>query len=334
MPEFPLSVLDLSPIGTGYGASQSLRHSRELAQRAEALGYKRYWVAEHHNIPSVASSSPEVLIAHLAAHTSTIRLGSGGIMLPNHVPLRIAEAFLTLEALYPDRIDLGIGRAPGADHATMRALRPFDSEQYPAQLAEMMQLASGGYTGDHPLAGVRAIPDDVDLPPIWLLGSSGGTARLAGMLGTGYSFARHFSPAPPRPAIDAYRAAFKPSRHFPESHVILGVSVICAETMERAEQLASSLDLVLLGLRLGKPGRVPSPDEAAAYQFTPEESAAVRNFRTQHFIGTPDIVREQIEAVMDETGADEAMIASTIYDPADRMRSYELVAEAFGLTPP
>lgn len=332
MADFPLSVLDLSPIGTGYGASQSLRNSRELAQRAEELGYTRFWVAEHHNIPSVASSSPEVLIAHLAAHTSRIRVGAGGIMLPNHVPLRIAEAFLTLEALYPGRIDLGIGRAPGADHATMRALRPFDAEQFPAQLAELMQLASGGYSGDHPLAGVRAIPDDVQLPPIWLLGSSGASARLAGSLGIGYSFARHFSPAPPKPALDAYRDAFRPSEQFPEPHVILGVSIICAETMEKAERLASSMDLVLLGLRLGKPGRVPSPEEAAAYQFTPEERLVVRSLRAQHFIGTPDLVKQQITDLMNETGADEAIIASNIYDPADRMRSYELVAEAFGLT--
>lgn len=327
----PLSVLDLAPIVSGSTASQAVRNTVDLARLAERMGYTRYWLAEHHSLPSVASSSPEVLIGHVASATRRIRVGSGGIMLPNHAPLLVAEAFHTLEALHPGRIDLGIGRAPGADPATVQALRPFDAEQFPAQLTELMALSRGEVPQGHPFHSIRVIPDDVELPPIWLLSSSGATAQLAGSLGLGYSFARHFSPTPPAPAIRAYRESFQPSARFPEPHVILGASVVCGETDEHAEYLAWTLDLTWLRLRTGRLGPLPSPEEAMAYPYTPQERAIVQGFRDLHFVGGPETIREQIEALVEETGADEVMVATTIHSPEERLRSCERVANAFGL---
>jgi luciferase family oxidoreductase group 1 len=327
----PLSVLDLAPVASGSTPSAALRQTVDLARLAERLGYTRYWFAEHHNIPSVASSSPEVLIGHVASATGRIRVGSGGIMLPNHAPLRIAEAFHTLEALHPGRIDLGLGRAPGTDPVASQALRPFDAEQFPAQLAEMLALSRKTMPEDNPFHTVRVIPDDVELPPIWLLGSSGASARLAGALGLGYSFARHFSPTPPGPALDAYRLSFQPSARFPEPHVILAVSVVCAETDEEAEYQAATLDLSWLRLRSGRLGPLPSPEEARAYPYTPMERESVRAYRALHFVGSPAKVRAEIEAVVEETGVDEIMVATTIHGHRERLRSYELVAEAFGI---
>lgn len=326
-----LSVLDLAPIGSGSTPSQALRNTVDLARLADRLGYTRYWFAEHHNLPSVASSAPEVLIEHVASATSRIRVGSGGMMLPNHVPLRMAETFHTLEALHPGRIDLGLGRAPGTDPATLRALRPFDAEQFPSLIAELLSLSRRDIPPDHPLGSVRVIPDDVELPPIWLLGSSGATARLAGSLGLGYSFARHFSPTPPEPAIRAYRESFQPSSQFPEPHVILAVSVVCAETEERAERLAWTLDLAWLRLRSGRLGPLPSPEEAMAYPYTPQERVTVREYRALHLIGSPASVRAQIEALLEEVEAEEVMVSSMIHSHDERLRSYELLAEAFGL---
>src|SRR6187401_966299 len=224
----PLSVLDLAPVSEGSTAGEALRDAVDLAQLCERLGYHRFWFAEHHGMPNIACSAPEILIAHVAAATSSIRVGSGGIMLPNHAPLRVAENFHTLEALHPGRIDLGVGRAPGTDPAASRALRPFDAEQFPDQLRELQALSAQAFPAGHPFATIRVIPDEVQLPPIWVLASSGATAAMAGSMGLGYGFARHFSPAPPMPAIDAYRAAFRPSEQFPTSHVILGVAVVCA----------------------------------------------------------------------------------------------------------
>ena len=327
----PLSVLDLAPVGSGSTPSQALRRTVDLARLADRLGYTRYWFAEHHNIPSVASTSPEVLIGHVASATQRIRVGSGGIMLPNHTPLRIAEAFQTLEALHPGRIDLGLGRAPGTDPATVQALRPFDSEQYPAQIAEMLALSRGEVPEGHPFHTVRVIPDDVDLPPIWLLGSSGGSARLAGTIGAGYSFARHFSPTPPQPALRAYRESFQSSAQFPQPHVILAVSVVCAETDERAQHLAWTLDLSWVRLRTGRLGPLPTPEEAMAYPYTPQERAALREYRALHFIGSPATVRPQIEAIAEELGVDEVMITTLIHSHEERLRSYELIADAFGM---
>jgi luciferase family oxidoreductase group 1 len=329
----PLSVLDLAPIASGSTPSQALRNTVELARLAERLGYTRLWFAEHHSLPSVASSSPEVLIGHVASATQRIRVGSGGIMLPNHAPLRIAEAFHTLEALHPGRIDLGLGRAPGTDPITSQALRPLDAEQFPSHVAELLALSGGDFAEDHPFRSIRVIPDDVELPPVWLLGSSGATARLAGLLGLGYSFARHFSREPPAPAFRAYRQSFRPSDRFPEPHAILAVSTICADTAERAEHLAWTLDLSWVRMRSGRLGPLPSPEEAMAYPYTPEERAIARTSRTLHFVGAPATVRAGIEALVEETGADEVMVSSMIHSHAERLRSYELLAEAFGLQP-
>src|SRR5690606_8383990 len=276
----------------------------------------------------IASSSPEVLIAHVAAATNSIRVGAGGVMLPNHVPLRVAEVFHTLEALHPGRIDLGIGRAPGTDPATSRALRPFDPEQFPAQLTELISLSRRDLPPDHPFHQVRVVPDDVSLPPIWLLGSSGASARFAGSLGLGYGFASHFSPTPPQPALQAYREAFQPSEWFDRPHVILAVSVVCAPDDERADYLAASMDLTWVRLQRGELGRLPSPEEALAYPYTPLERTIVANHRALMITGNPERVAARIEELAAETEADEVMVSSMIHSHEERLRSYELVAEA------
>jgi luciferase family oxidoreductase group 1 len=325
----PLSVLDLVPIPSGSTASEALRRTIDLARLADRLGYVRYWFAEHHNLPSIGSSSPEVLIAHAAVQTERIRLGTGGIMLPNHVPLIVAETFQTLAALHPGRIDLGIGRAPGTDPVTSRALRSFDAEEFPAQLAELLALSRETLPPEHPFAPVHVIPGGVPLPPIWLLGSSGASARLAGTLGLGYAFASHFSPTLPEPALRAYRESFQPSAEFPEPHAILGLAVVCADTDERADYLASSLDLSWVYLQSGRLGPLPSPEEALAYLYTPLERATVRQRRELLVVGTPEKVRAQIERIVAETAADEVMVTSLIHDHAERLRSYELLAGAF-----
>jgi luciferase family oxidoreductase group 1 len=325
---FALSVLDLAPIAAGSTATRALRNTVELARLAERLGYARFWLAEHHGMPSIASSSPEVLIAHVAAATERIRVGSGGIMLPNHAPLRIAEAFRTLEALHPGRIDLGIGRAPGTDPVTSSALRPFDAEQFPAQMAELLSLVRRDFPEDHPFHRVRVVPDDVPLPPIWLLGSSGASAGFAGRLGLGYGFASHFSPTSPLPALRAYRESFQPSEWFEKPHVIVALSVVCAETDEKADYLTTSMDLSWVRLHSNRFGPIPSPEEASAYPYTPHERAIVRNYRALVVTGSPGSVRDRILAIVEETGADEIMVSTMIHSHEERLRSYELVAEA------
>lgn len=325
---FDVSLLDLAPIGSGQSSQDALRYTVELAKLADRVGYKRFWLAEHHGMPSIASSSPEVLIAHVAAATERVQVGSGGIMLPNHAPLRIAEAFHTLEALHPGRINLGIGRAPGTDPATSSALRPFDAEYFPSQLRELMGLSRGDLPDDHPFHTVRVVPDGVSLPPIWLLGSSGASAKFAGSLGVGYSFASHFSPTPPGPALTMYRENFEPSEQFPESHVILAISAVCAETDERAEYLSKSNDLMWIRLRRGEMGRIPSPEEAIAYPYTPVDRSIIAGQRSLIHVGTPQTVRNQIEELVEESRADEVMISTIIHDPEARLRSYELLAEA------
>ena len=327
----PLSVLDLAPIGSGYTASRALQNSMELARLADSLGYTRYWFAEHHGMPSIASSSPEILIGLAAAATARIRVGSGGIMLPNHVPLRVAESFHTLEALNPGRIDLGIGRAPGSNPITSSALRPFPAEKFAEQLAELVSLSRGDFPPDHPFHAVRVVPSDVPLPPVWLLGSSGASARLAGSLGMGYSFARHFSLSPPAPAIEAYRESFQPSAHFPAPHIILGLSVVCAETDEEARYLAASADLMRLRLQHNEFLPIPTPDEALAYPYTERDRAMLDGYRDLLAVGTPAMVRRRIEEEIETTGASEAMISTIVHDPAKRVKSYELLAAEFDL---
>lgn len=325
---FQVSILDLAPVGSGSTASEALKYTLELARLADRLGYVRFWLAEHHGMPSIASSVPEVLIAHVAAHTQRVRVGAGGIMLPNHVPLRVAETFHTLAALHPGRIDLGIGRAPGTDPVTSSALRPFDANLFPSQLMELLGLSRGDLPADHPFHKARVIPDDVQLPPIWLLGSSGASAQFAGKLGVGYSFASHFSPNPAGPALEAYRASFEPSEQFPDPHVILAVSVICADTDEQAEYLSKSQDLMWVHLQRGQLGRIPTPEEAIAYPYTAVDRSVIQSYRRLAYIGSPDRIREQIHELVEETQADEIMISTIVHDPEARLRSYELLAQA------
>jgi luciferase family oxidoreductase group 1 len=325
----PLSVLDLVPVRAGSTAQASLRESVDLARAAEQLGYVRYWFAEHHGMTSIGSSAPEILIEHIASATSRIRVGSGGIMLPNHAPLRVAEEFHTLEALHPGRIDLGIGRAPGTDPATSRALRPFDAEQFPEQVNELIALSTRAYPAGHPFGTVRVIPEQVTLPPIWILASSGATAAFAGVMGLGYGFARHFSPAPPGPPIRAYRESFRPSAQFPQPHVILGVAVICAPTLEEAEYLASSSDLHWLRRHHGQFAPLPSPEEAQRYAYQPEDQAVLEANRKRQFVGIPETVVATLRALAADTAADEIMVTTIVYGAEERRRSYTLLAEAW-----
>ena len=325
-----LSILDLAPVGSGGSAAESVRRTVELAQLAERAGYVRHWFAEHHGMPSVASASPEILIAHVAAHTQTIHVGSGGVMLPNHAPLRVAEAFRTLEALHPGRIDLGLGRAPGTDDNAAKAMRAFSGENFPAMLGELLTWAGERPLPDgHPMASLKAMPMDAPLPPIWVLGSSGSSARMAGATGMGYAFASHFSPAPAAPVFQAYRDAFVPSRQFPRPHAILAASVICAETEPEAQHLGNALDLAMVRIRQGVFTVLPSPDEAAAHRYTDAERVIVQQFRRLGVIGSPASVREQLLARARDCGADEVMIVSNIHGHSARLRSYQLIAEAF-----
>ncbi|HEU4562430.1 MAG TPA: LLM class flavin-dependent oxidoreductase [Longimicrobium sp.] len=323
-----LSVLDLAPVPSGSTAADAFRNMRELARFAERMGYARFWLAEHHGMPSIASSSPEILIEHVASSTEKIRVGSGGIMLPNHAPLRIAEAFHTLATLHPGRIDLGIGRAPGTDPVTSSAMRPFDAEQFPQQLAELTALSRREFPEGHPFHRVRVVPEGVPLPPIWLLGSSGASARLAGQLGMGYAFASHFSPTPAAPAVQEYRAAFQPGDAFPQPHAIIAVSAIVAPTEEEAEYLATSMQLAWLRLHRNQFLPLPSPEEAAAYPYTEHDRAVVANHRRLQIVGTPETVRERIDTLAAESGADEVMVTTMVHGHQARLRSFELLAAA------
>ena len=328
---FPLSILDLAPIAEGVTTSEALTETVKLAQAGEAMGYTRLWFAEHHGMPSIGSASPEVLIASAAAATSRIRVGSGGVMLLNHAPLRIVEAFRTLEALNPGRIDLGLGRAPGGDGYAMRALRTGGGEEFSHYLAELMAFEEGTFPVDHPLSRVAVAPGGVGLPPMWLLGSSGASASGAGELGMGYAFAAHFSPAPGGPAIAAYRKAFVPSPAFPEPKSIVCVSVICAETDEEAQFLSGSQALSWALFHSGQQRKLVPPEEAAAHDYTERELAIIENQRPLWIIGSPQTVKARIEEKREETGADEVMITTQMHSYDKRRESYRLIAEAFGL---
>ena len=326
----PLSVLDLVPVPTGTTAAQALRRTVDLARRAERLGYVRYWFAEHHSMASVASSVPEILIGHIASATKTLRVGSGGIMLPNHTPLKVAETFRTLAALHPDRIDLGLGRAPGSDSNASRALRAVDGEHFPALLSELLAFTGQlPFPDHHSFRQIVAVPGDVPLPPVYLLGSSGASAQWAGSSGMGYSFASHFSPAPAGPAFRAYRQSFRPSAAFAKPHAILGVAVVCADTDAEADYLSRTMDLAWLRIRRGEFKPLPSPEEATEYSYSPAEREAVREYRSRTIIGSPVSVRAQIEKMVQDCGADEVMAVSNLHDHAARLRSYELLAAAF-----
>lgn len=327
----PLSILDLAPVSEGTSTSDALRETVSLAQLGESLGYTRVWYAEHHGMPSIASSSPDVLIATTAANTKSIRVGSGGVMLPNHVPLRVVETFRTLNGLNPGRIDLGIGRAGGSDGRTLQALRSFGGEHFSEQLAEVMAFEDDGFPIGHPFKPVRVVPEAVDLPPVWLLGSSGASAAAAGQLGMGYAFAAHFSATPAKPAFDAYREAFQPSVQFPEPHAILCVSALVAPTDEEARYLSGSQALSWALFHSGQIRRLVPPDEAAAHAYTQQELTIIEQQRPLWIIGTSDTVRAEIAAKAEASGATEVMVTTTIHDYALRQRSYRLLAEAFGL---
>jgi luciferase family oxidoreductase group 1 len=323
----PLSVLDLAPVAEGSDNSTALAHTTALAKRVEELGYHRLWVAEHHNMPGIASSAPAVLLAHLAANTSSIRLGSGGVMLPNHAPLVVAEQFGTLVALHPDRIDLGIGRAPGTDQLTALALRRsvegLSAEDFPQELARLIGYFGEG-TGQ---PRVTAVPGRGDAPEVWLLGSSDFSARLAGRLGLPFSFAHHFSAANTDLALELYRAEFRPSKWLSSPYAMVAVSAVCADTDERAEYLSLPSGLSFLRLRQGRPGRMPSPDDAAAYPFSDLERAFIASRREGQALGSPETVTDQLNALLRRTNADELMLTTLVFDLEDRIRSYELIAE-------
>jgi luciferase family oxidoreductase group 1 len=325
----PLSVLDLAPVGDGSTPAAALASSVELARLAERLGYRRLWVAEHHNMPGIASSSPPVLISHLAASTTTIRVGAGGVMLPNHSALVVAEQFGMLEALHPGRIDLGIGRAPGTDPVTAAALRrnpeSLAADEFPEQLRDLFLF----FDGAHPQ--ITAVPGRGYRPAVWMLGSSDFSAQVAGALGLPFSFAHHFASHNTVAALEIYRASFRPSPELERPYAMIGVPVICAETAEHAGWLAGPSALGFVRLRQGRPTQLPTPEEAAERVFTPMEREIVRAWTAPLICGSPDQVRTELEALAQRTGADELMITTMIHGPVDRLRSYELVAEAWDL---
>jgi luciferase family oxidoreductase group 1 len=329
----PLSVLDLVPVGAGVAPEQAVRNSLDLAAHAERWGYTRYWLAEHHGMPGVASSATAILIGQVAAATSTIRVGSGGVMLPNHAPLVIAEQFGTLGAFFPGRVDLGIGRAPGTDQMTARALRrgsgPLSAEDFPEQLGELLAFLRGEFPEDHPLASVLAVPR-APMPPVWLLGSSGYSAQLAGVLGLPFAFAHHFSGGNTVPALALYRDSFRPRPGRDRPYAMVAAAVLCADTDERAHWLADSVRLGMLRLRQGRPIPFPSPEQAAAHPWTPAERAAADAATSSHLVGGPETIRAGLERLMEATGADEIMITANVHGHADRLRSYELIAELAG----
>ncbi|WP_254190884.1 LLM class flavin-dependent oxidoreductase [Nocardia noduli] len=324
--DVPLSVLDLAPVEAGRTAGEGLAATTEVARRTEALGYHRFWVAEHHNMPGIASSAPSVLLAHLAAATSTIRIGSGGVMLPNHAPLVVAEQFGTLHALHPGRVDLGIGRAPGTDQATALALRRtregLNADSFPQELAALLRYFRGTDS-----AGITATPGLGEQPDIWLLGSSGFSAQVAALLGLPFAFAHHFSAANTEPALALYREQFRPSEHLDKPYAMVAVAVVCADTDERAEELALPRDLAFLHLAGGRPQALPTPEEAARYPLSDRERQFILSRREGQALGSPETVRRQLGELMERTDADELMINTLVYDVEDRVRSFELVKE-------
>ena len=333
----PLSILDLSPVTTATPGSVALRNTLDLAQLADRLGYKRYWVAEHHNLANVGSSAPEIMIGQIAAVTSHMRVGSGGVMLPNHAPLMVAERFKVLEALFPGRIDLGLGRAPGTDQITSYALRvrqdPRQGDDFLERFQELLLLEQNGYPEGHPFRKVHAVPSDVPLPPIWLLGSSGYSAELAASLGLGFAFAHHFADYDAASAMLTYRDHFKPAA-LAAPYAILGTAVIAADTDAQAERIAASADLHYARRAQGEYLPLASPEEAAAYPYTPIDRERIGRQRTRLVVGGIARVKERLLALVEATRADEIMITSMIYDHGARRHSYELLAEAFALKPP
>ncbi|NMO14534.1 LLM class flavin-dependent oxidoreductase [Pyxidicoccus fallax] len=322
----PFSVLDLSPITQGSDATQALRNTLDLAQHAERWGYKRYWLAEHHNMTGIASAATSVVICHVAGGTSTIRVGSGGVMLPNHAPLVIAEQFGTLEALFPGRIDLGLGRAPGTDQRTARALRrdlAGSADSFPQDVLELQAY----FEPATPHQAIRAVPGAGLRVPIWLLGSSLFSAQLAAMLGLPFAFASHFAPDHMMHALQLYRSQFKPSESLQKPYAMLGINVIAADTDREAQRLATSLQMQFVNLQRGTPGQLQPPVDSMEGRWSEMERAFAEHTLSCAAIGSPATVRRQLEAFIERTGADELMVTAHVFDHAARLRSFELTAQ-------
>lgn len=327
----PISILDLAPITEGSTAAQSFGNTVALAQAADGLGYHRYWLAEHHNMPGIASAATSVLIGHVAGATSTIRVGAGGIMLPNHSPLQVAEQFGTLATLYPDRIDLGLGRAPGTDQATAHALRRYfqGADDYPQNVVELLDFLQPAQPGQR----VRAIPGEgTDATP-WILGSSLFSAGLAAQLGLPYSFASHFAPAAMDQALAAYRRDFRPSSYLDKPRAMLGLNVVAAETDTEARRLFTTQQQMFVSLRRGQPGRVPPPIDSIEDHWSPMEKHGVEQALSCSVVGGPETVRKGIESFIQRHDTDELIVTANIFDPQARIRSFEIVAQVLGMRP-
>jgi len=328
----PLSVLDLSPIVEGGDAGRSLRNSLDLARHVEALGYRRYWMAEHHNLPGIASAATAVALAHIAGGTTSIPIGAGGIMLPNHAPLMVAEQFGTLAALHPGRVELGLGRAPGSDQLTLRAMRRnllAGPEQFPQDVVELMNYFRPAEPGQR----LQAIPGAGLEVPIWILGSSLFGAQLAAILGLPFAFASHFAPAAMLEAIAIYRERFQPSEQLATPRVMLGVTCVAAPTDAEARFLFSSLQQSTLNNRTGRPGRVPPPVADFAAGLDPYQRAVIDDALGAAVVGAPETVGRALEEFVANTGADELMVTANIFDHEKRKRSFAIIAEVGGLTP-
>ncbi|HEV2570821.1 MAG TPA: LLM class flavin-dependent oxidoreductase [Beijerinckiaceae bacterium] len=332
----PLSALDLSFVTTQTPPSKALAQTIELAKHLDGLGYKRLWLAEHHSLASIASSAPEIMIGQVAAVTQNIRVGSGGVMLTNHAPLMVAERFKLLEALFPGRIDLGLGRAPGTDQVTAFALRRKMEERqgddFLERLQELMLWESGEFPEGHPFNKVFAMPTDAPLPPIWLLGSSDYSAQLAAQIGVGYSFASHFSDFDAVAPMRAYREMFRPSETLDKPYSIIALAAVVAETDEEADHLAKTYDLNWIRRARGEMKPLASPEEADAHPWTEAERAYVARKRVRLFAGSPRTVVTRLRRFVEETEADEVMVTSSVFDHGKRMRSYELLMREWAAT--
>ncbi|WP_439595148.1 LLM class flavin-dependent oxidoreductase [Falsiroseomonas sp.] len=321
-----LSVLDLSPIPEGSDAGQALRNSADLARHAESLGYNRFWMAEHHNMPGIASAATAVALAHVATGTSRIRIGAGGVMLPNHAPLMVAEQFGTLAALHPGRIDLGLGRAPGTDQLAAQAMRRslVQEDDFPRDVMELLAY----FEPEQPGQQLRVVPGAGLAVEAWILGSSTYGAQLAAMLGLPYAFASHFAPAQMRAAVEIYRARFRPSARLAAPHVMLGVNVVAAPTDAEARFLFTSLQQAFVNLRTGRAGKLPAPSEGFAERLDPRAQAMLDNALSCSIVGGPGTVRAGLRDFLAETGADELMVTAQVHDHGARLRSFAILAEA------
>jgi len=331
----PLSVLDLSPVVTGSTGAAALRNTLDLARFADGLGFTRYWVAEHHNLPSVASAAPDLMMGQIAAITKNLRVGSGGVMLPNHAPLMVAERFKLLEGLYPGRIDLGLGRAPGTDPATSYALRRRqgigEDDDFLERFQELMLLETRAFPEGHPFHKIRAMPADVPLPPIYLLGSSDYSARLSAQIGAAFAFAHHFANFDAAEAMRLYRDNFRPSPSHAKPYGILAAHVVCADSDVEAERLASTVDLNFVRRAKGEYHPLASPEEAAAYDYSPVDRARMAQNRGRLFVGGQETVMARLRPLIEATNADEMMVTTMIHSHEARKHSYELLAHAFDL---